>query len=262
MAGKGAARRANAKRAQMKQKAKKEAKRQQQFLSTMPKITEEDLLNFQIAHFGDDTRPERWFVPAEEALNFQPPEMDDGLGYYPDGVKRTLTDEQIEIFRRSELWQIEREQQLKKEEEEEQRGDFDEAVKRPPSPASSESSLEDALLAYAQDQRKEKSRSPLAPQSTSESSKTRRSNSQQSSAQQSNPPKSNASRSSVERGKSETPSISKNRKRKDEVPYAQRHKRKWEAYIEAVDPDEGSLTHRRLVRELDNQQTESVEMDY
>lgn len=30
-------------------------------------------------------------------------EEDDGLGYYPDGVKRTLTDEQIEIFRHSEL---------------------------------------------------------------------------------------------------------------------------------------------------------------
>jgi hypothetical protein len=30
-------------------------------------------------------------------------EEDDGLGYYPDGVKRTLTDEQIAIFRHSEL---------------------------------------------------------------------------------------------------------------------------------------------------------------
>lgn len=27
---------------------------------------------------------------------------DDGLGYYPDGVKRTLTDEQILMFRHSE----------------------------------------------------------------------------------------------------------------------------------------------------------------
>jgi hypothetical protein len=30
-------------------------------------------------------------------------EEDDGLGYYPDGVKRTLTDEQIAIFRHSEV---------------------------------------------------------------------------------------------------------------------------------------------------------------
>jgi hypothetical protein len=38
---------------------------------------------------------------------------DDGLGYYPDGVKRTLTDEQIEIFRHSELEGIRREQEKK-----------------------------------------------------------------------------------------------------------------------------------------------------
>lgn len=42
-------------------------------------------------------------------------EEDDGLGYYPDGVKRTLTDEQIEIFRHSELHALER--QKEKEEE-------------------------------------------------------------------------------------------------------------------------------------------------
>jgi hypothetical protein len=30
-------------------------------------------------------------------------EDDDGLGYYPDGIKRNLTDEQISIFRHSEI---------------------------------------------------------------------------------------------------------------------------------------------------------------
>lgn len=33
-------------------------------------------------------------------------EEEDDLGYYADGVKRTLTDEQIEIFRHSELQQL------------------------------------------------------------------------------------------------------------------------------------------------------------
>lgn len=33
---------------------------------------------------------------------------EDDLGYYEDGVKRTLTDEQIEIFRHSELRELER----------------------------------------------------------------------------------------------------------------------------------------------------------
>lgn len=35
-------------------------------------------------------------------------EEDDGLGYYPDGVKRTLTDEQIAMFRHSELQELEK----------------------------------------------------------------------------------------------------------------------------------------------------------
>lgn len=35
---------------------------------------------------------------------------DDGLGYYPDGVKRTLTDEQIAIFRHSEIESLRRAQ--------------------------------------------------------------------------------------------------------------------------------------------------------
>ncbi|KAH9906486.1 hypothetical protein F4778DRAFT_778879 [Xylariomycetidae sp. FL2044] len=35
-------------------------------------------------------------------------EYDDGLGYYSDGVKRTLTDEQIAIFRHSELEALKR----------------------------------------------------------------------------------------------------------------------------------------------------------
>lgn len=47
---------------------------------------------------------------------------DDGeqedLGYYPDGVKRTLTDEQIRIFRHSEIHALLRERQLKQDEAE------------------------------------------------------------------------------------------------------------------------------------------------
>ncbi|KAI2641168.1 hypothetical protein GGS21DRAFT_360287 [Xylaria nigripes] len=37
-------------------------------------------------------------------------DYDDGLGYYPDGVKRTLTDEQIAIFRHSEIEALRRAQ--------------------------------------------------------------------------------------------------------------------------------------------------------
>lgn len=44
---------------------------------------------------NDDQYYEEYYEEYEEE--------DDGLGYYPDGVKRTLTDEQIAIFRHSEL---------------------------------------------------------------------------------------------------------------------------------------------------------------
>ena len=40
---------------------------------------------------------------------------DDDLGYYPDGVKRTLTDDQIAMFRHSEIYTILRERQVQKE---------------------------------------------------------------------------------------------------------------------------------------------------
>ncbi|KAL2755092.1 hypothetical protein ACRALDRAFT_2042891 [Sodiomyces alcalophilus JCM 7366] len=38
---------------------------------------------------------------------------DDGLGYYEDGVKRTLTDEQIAMFRHSELQALRRDRERK-----------------------------------------------------------------------------------------------------------------------------------------------------
>ena len=40
-------------------------------------------------------------------------EEEDDLGYYPNGVKRTLTDEQIAMFRHSEIYAIIRQRQLR-----------------------------------------------------------------------------------------------------------------------------------------------------
>lgn len=42
-------------------------------------------------------------------------EEDDGLGYYPDGVKRTLTNEQVAMFRHSEIYAILRARQVARE---------------------------------------------------------------------------------------------------------------------------------------------------
>ncbi|KAL9118816.1 MAG: hypothetical protein Q9187_004630 [Circinaria calcarea] len=71
----------------------------------IPTVTEEDLLAFHAWRYG------RLYSPRPPALddhgNLAHPEDttedDDGLGWYPDGVKRTLTDEQIAMFRHSEI---------------------------------------------------------------------------------------------------------------------------------------------------------------
>ncbi|KAE8155960.1 hypothetical protein BDV40DRAFT_100542 [Aspergillus tamarii] len=85
----------------------------------IPPVTIEDLQVFQAKHFRGSAQP----IVSEYAYNENVTEEladdDDGLGYYPDGVKRTLTEEQIKIFRHSEIHSLLRERQLREEEEEE-----------------------------------------------------------------------------------------------------------------------------------------------
>ncbi|KAB5549813.1 hypothetical protein GE09DRAFT_1060228 [Coniochaeta sp. 2T2.1] len=83
-----------------------------------PAISQAELESFHIGHFGPasishfstDFLPGNDAQHAEQAPHSQHDEVshdeyqeDDGLGYYEDGVKRTLTDEQIAMFRHSEL---------------------------------------------------------------------------------------------------------------------------------------------------------------
>ncbi|KAF2674338.1 hypothetical protein BT63DRAFT_474097 [Microthyrium microscopicum] len=63
---------------------------------TAPTVTLADLQSFHLNHFPTAVVPE----PAIESYE------DDGLGHYPDGTKRTLTDEQVAIFRHSELQEL------------------------------------------------------------------------------------------------------------------------------------------------------------
>ncbi|GAB1727594.1 hypothetical protein NU195Hw_g4669t1 [Hortaea werneckii] len=205
-----------------------------------PVVTEDDLLAFQSTHFGDDTKPDNWFVDAETAFNVQPTwAEDEDLGSYADGAKRTLTDEQIEMFRHSEIEQLLRERRLLEEEEDYQnrasRGTRGE-VERSPSSASGRSSLEGDLCDLA----KPAARSATRPSPIRKPSQSSRSESSKSTG---------------------NPGTWK-RQRKQEVPYDQRHKRRWEDFIEDNDPIEGSMTFRRNVRELDDRQEEPVIMDY
>jgi hypothetical protein len=214
----------------------------------------DDLLSFQFSHFGDNTKPDTFFVDPEEALNYRPEFEDfddDGLGWYEDGVKRTLTDEQIEMFRHTEIEQLIRKRRLEADEKAEEEDDDD---YEPPEPSefgvsnahgsvpqstvSDASSLEAELLSSAATKR------PTQPRPQPQPKKKYLQSGRGQSAQ----PKGAVS--------------PRSRKRKYQVPYDQRNKRKWENYIDDTDPVHGSMTHRRLVRELDGQKHKSVAIDY
>lgn len=216
----------------------------------------DDLLSFQFSHFGDNTKPDTFFVDPEEALNYCPEFADlddDGLGWYDDGVKRTLTDEQIEMFRHTEIEQLMRKRRLEADEQMEGDDDDDDDYEPPEpaefgasnaygsvphSPVSDASSLEAELLSSATIKR------PTQPRP------------------QPHPKKKNSQNSRGETARPKAAASPRSRKRKYEVPYDQRNKRKWESYIDDTDPVHGSMTHRRMVRELDGQQHQSVAIDY
>lgn len=76
---------------------------------------QEDLQAFQVQHFpGHQTLD----APADEPEYDGDVGDDEDLGYYPDGVKRTLTDEQIQIFRHSEIHSLLRARQLEQDDAE------------------------------------------------------------------------------------------------------------------------------------------------
>ncbi|KAL6837663.1 hypothetical protein V8C40DRAFT_260646 [Trichoderma camerunense] len=87
----------------------------------IPQITSDELLQFQQRHFSSvataDFGQSFTNLPPQESSEahlyeeWEEEEEDDGLGYYEDGVKRTLTDEQIAIFRHSELRELRKQQE-------------------------------------------------------------------------------------------------------------------------------------------------------
>jgi hypothetical protein len=80
------------------------------------------------------------FEPEAEAAEEYFDEADDGLGYYPDGTKRTLTDEQIAMFRHSEIHAMLRKRRLQKENGEVSDGKAVSASPAPPCPPTQEDS--------------------------------------------------------------------------------------------------------------------------
>ncbi|KAL7275462.1 hypothetical protein RUND412_001590 [Rhizina undulata] len=88
----------------------------------IPTITPDNLANFHHSHFSTALHTrftvsflspgDRSNTNAVEVIDIADTEMvalendDDDLGYYPDGVKRTLTDLQISMFRFSEIQRL------------------------------------------------------------------------------------------------------------------------------------------------------------
>jgi hypothetical protein len=86
----------------------------------VPSVSHDDLFAFHETHFSqaalasfgsDFIETPSQDHTQDDATGDAWDEEDDGLGYYPDGVKRTLTDEQIEIFRHSELEALRKEKE-------------------------------------------------------------------------------------------------------------------------------------------------------
>ncbi|PGH03368.1 hypothetical protein GX51_04099 [Blastomyces parvus] len=79
----------------------------------IPTVTVHDLQAFNARHFlnRNNSGTVHALIPVADAQQLD--DGDDDLGYYPDGTKRTLTDQQIEIFRHSEIQKLQRERRWK-----------------------------------------------------------------------------------------------------------------------------------------------------
>ncbi|KAL2041492.1 hypothetical protein N7G274_005874 [Stereocaulon virgatum] len=86
----------------------------------IPTVTQDDLDAFHVRVFGYTTAPPRLIPLGETTYNDQHLDHNgdqngSDLGYYSDGAKRTLTDDQVAMFRHSEIYAILRARQVHKE---------------------------------------------------------------------------------------------------------------------------------------------------
>lgn len=83
----------------------------------VPTVTEDDLAAFHKNHFARCRVPVSFFQNYDTSGSQAPEETIEDLGYYPDGVQRTLTDDQITMFRHSEIEALLRERRHRQEAE-------------------------------------------------------------------------------------------------------------------------------------------------
>jgi hypothetical protein len=102
---------------------------------------------FHAKHFAGAPQPPIAFPDTYTAASEECYE-EENLGYYPDGAERTLTDEQIAMFRHSEIQRIIRERRRRHEQgkpiEEEEREEEEAAVPQTHSPTPAQATSPDA----------------------------------------------------------------------------------------------------------------------
>jgi hypothetical protein len=86
----------------------------------------EQLKQFHATHFPGQRQPEltdisRYAKDDPDSEPLSQSDVGDGLGYYEDGVKRTLTEDQVKMFRHSEIQRLLKERRAAREREEKQR---------------------------------------------------------------------------------------------------------------------------------------------
>ncbi|GAB7341766.1 hypothetical protein MBLNU457_g0098t1 [Dothideomycetes sp. NU457] len=219
---------------------------------TIPTITSFNLYSFHAQHFPHSTAPSRFFITSTEQIpstTNQPidttqndnleydEEYEEDLGTYPDGTARTLTNEQIAMFRHSEIQTLLRERRRAREAAESD-GEYT------PVPVSSTNGDESTSAAPStrRDVEVAQTSSPgegppsVTPEIVLDNPQAKR---------------------KTHRGKKQK---KKNRDRQWVQQNNAAQKRKWDEYID--DEDGSTHTHRRRARELDEQMDESVELAY
>ena len=110
-------------------------------------MTQEDLYAFHARIFGSSAPIQRSCAEQEIYDDATDKETfraeDDDLGYYPDGNERTLTDEQIAMFRHSEIYSILRDRQVRNENLEADGGDQSDIVASHPEEGAEATTLPD-----------------------------------------------------------------------------------------------------------------------
>lgn len=89
-------------------------------------LLQDDLQSFHLSHFHAPDPSSGLAVTSAQDNNiddstYHESLYEDDLGYYPDGAKRTLTDDQIRIFRHSEIQTLLRARRLAREQAEEEK---------------------------------------------------------------------------------------------------------------------------------------------